>query len=68
MPAPIVLAHISQRGGNAALRRYRVAACREDLSDAGCFQAFFSHAKRGAKPCAAGTDDYNIIGVVDNFV
>ena len=38
VPAPVVLAHVGERGGNAALRRHGVAACREHLGDIGGFQ------------------------------
>src|SRR4051794_6768391 len=35
VPAPVVLAHIAERGGDAALRRDRMRARGKDLSDAG---------------------------------
>src|SRR5262245_64856048 len=35
VPAPVVLAHIAERGGDAALRRDGVGARREHLGDAG---------------------------------
>ncbi len=41
VPAPIVLAHIAQRGRDAALGRHRVRARREHLGDAGRLQSRF---------------------------
>src|SRR4051812_20795823 len=38
VPAPVVLAHIAERGGDAALRRDRVRAGRKDFGDAGRLQ------------------------------
>ena len=35
VPAPVVFAHIAERGADAALRRYSMAAGRKDLADAG---------------------------------
>src|SRR6516162_5467895 len=35
VPTPVVLAHIAERGGDAALRRDRVRAGREHLGDTG---------------------------------
>ena len=54
-----------QRGGDAALRRDRVRAGREDLGDAGGLQALLGHAERGAQAGAAGADDDDVEGVVD---
>ena len=39
VPAPIVVAHIAERGGDAALRRHGMAARREHLGDAGGLEA-----------------------------
>ena len=44
MPAPVIIAHITERGGNAALRRNRMRACREDFRNTCRLQATFSAA------------------------
>ena len=49
MEAPVVLAHVAERGRDAALRGHRVAARREHLGDAGGRQAGFGQAQRGAQ-------------------
>ena len=48
VPAPIVGAHIAERGGDAALRRDGVGARREHLGDASGAQASFAGADHGA--------------------
>ena len=64
VPAPVVLAHIAERGGDAALRRHRVRARRKHLGDAGGAQAGFAAADHGAQAGAAGADDDDVVGVV----
>ena len=64
VPAPVVLAHVAERGGDAALRRDGVRAGRKHLGDAGGAQARFAAADHGAQPGAAGADDDDVIGVV----
>ena len=54
--APVVLAHVAERGADAALRRHGVAARREHLGDAGGRQARLGEAERGAQAGAAGAD------------
>ena len=49
VPAPVVGAHIAERGGDAALRRHRVRAGGENLGDAGGLQARLRGAERGAQ-------------------
>src|SRR5262249_4412349 len=44
VPAPIILAHIAERGGDAALPRNRVRTRREDLGDARGAQTRFTAA------------------------
>ena len=68
MEAPVVLAHVAERGGDAALRRHRVAARREHLGDAGGRQAGFGKAQRRAQARAAGADHDDVVGVIDEFV
>src|SRR5690606_1798339 len=58
--APVVLAHVAQRGGDAALRGHRVAAGREDLGDAGDLQALLGQAEGGAQAGAAGADHEHV--------
>ena len=64
VPAPVVLAHVAERGGDAALGRDGVRAGREDLGDAGGLQAGFGAAERRAQARAAGADDDDVVGVV----
>src|SRR6185437_15438186 len=47
VPAPIVLAHVAESGGDAALRGYRVRARRKNFGDAGRPQAGFAAADGG---------------------
>ncbi len=61
-------AHVLQRGGNAALRRHRVRAGRENLGDAGGLQPLLGHAERGAQAGAAGAHHHDIEFVVDKCV
>ena len=68
VPAPIVLAHIAERGGDAALRRDGVRARREDFRDAGGFQPGFSAAKSGAQAGPASADHHDIVIVVDPVI
>src|SRR5262249_14191661 len=64
VPAPVVLAHIAELGGYAALGRTRVRARRKPLGDAGRLQASLAAAQRRAQAGAAGTDHHDAIGVV----
>ena len=48
VPFPIVRPHVGERGGDAALRRDRVRARRENLGDAGDVQARLGAADDGA--------------------
>ena len=68
VPAPVVLAHVAERGADAALGRHGVAAGREDLGDAGGLQARLAHAEGGAQAGAAGADHDDVVGVVDDAV
>ena len=55
VPAPIVLAHVAERSRDAALRRDRVRARREDLGEHRHLEAAAREFQRGAKagaPCA----------------
>ena len=66
--APVVLAHVAKRGGDAALRGHCVAAGRKYLGDAGSGQAGFGQSQRGAQPGAARSHDHDVVGMVDEFV
>ena len=67
VPVPMVRAHVAEAGRDPALRRDGVAAGREDLGDAGGLEARFGRAHRRAEAGAAGADDDDIIGVVDDL-
>ena len=64
VPAPVVLAHVAERGGDAALRRHRVRAGREHLGDAGGLEAGLAAADHGAQAGAAGADHHHVVVVV----
>ena len=64
VPAPVVLAHVAERGGDAALRRHGVRARREHLGDAGGAQAGFRAADHGAQAGAAGADDHDVVVMI----
>ena len=66
--APVVLAHITERGRNPALRRDRMTAGREHLGQTSCTEAGFGEAERGTQPRAAGADDDDVVAVIDKFV
>ena len=68
VPAPVILAHVAQRGADAALRRNGMAARREHLGDAGGFQTSGAHAERGAQAGPAGADDHHVIGMVHHVI
>jgi hypothetical protein len=68
VPAPVILAHIAERGGDAALGRDGVAAGREDLGDDGGLQPGFDHADGRAQTGAAGADDDDIIFMLDDRI
>ena len=64
VPAPVVLVHVAERGRNAALRRNRVRARREDLGDAGGAQPRLAAADSGAQTRATRADNHHVVGVV----
>ncbi len=68
MPAPIVLAHVAQRRTHAALRCHRMAAGGEHLGQAGGAQPLLGHAEGGAQARTPGTDDDDVIGVIDDVI
>ncbi len=68
VPAPVVLAHVAERGGDAALGGDGMRAGGEDLGDVGGLQAGLAGAERGAQAGAAGADDHHVIGVVGDRI
>src|SRR6516165_9833545 len=64
VPAPVVLAHIAERGGDAALRRDRVRAGREHLGNAGGLEPGLAAADHGAQARSAGADHDNVVAVI----
>src|SRR6202035_1987031 len=68
VPAPVVLAHIAERGADSALCSHRVAACRKELGEAGGRQTAFGKAERGAQARASGPDDDDVVAVIDELV
>ncbi len=68
MEAPVVFAHVAERGRDAALRRHGVRAGRENFCDKRGLEALFSTAETGAKACAPCADDDDIIFMIDDFV
>ncbi len=68
VPAPIVRAHVAERGADAALRGNRVAAGRKELGDAGRGKSRLGEAQRGAQPRAARPDHDDVVGMIDELV
>ncbi len=68
VPAPVVVAHVAERGGDAALRRDRVAARRKYLRDAGGLQPFERRAQGRAQTRAAGADDDDIVFMIGDRI
>ncbi len=66
--APVVLAHVAERGADAALRRHRVAAGGEHLADAGGRQARFGQTEGRTQTRAAGADDDDVVAVIGERV
>ena len=66
--APVVLAHVAERGGDAALRRDGVRTGREHLGDARGLQALLREAEGGAQAGAAGADDDHVVLVFCDLV
>jgi len=68
VPAPVVGAHVAERGGHPALSGHGMRASRKHLRHAGGFQAGFGAAERRAKSGATRTHDNDVVGVVDHRV
>ncbi len=63
VPAPVILAHVTQCRAHAALGGDGVAAGGEDLGDAGGFQAGSRHAEGSAQAGAAGAEHHHVVFV-----
>ena len=68
VPAPIVLAHVAERGADTALGSNRVAAGREYLGEAGSPQSGRPHAERCPQPGPACAHDHHVIGVIGDRI
>jgi hypothetical protein len=68
VPAPIVLFHVAERGADAALRRDRVTAGRENFGDARRVQPRRDHAQCRAQAGAARAENDDVERVVDDVV
>ena len=68
VPAPVVFDHVAERGGNAALRRHRMAAGREYLGDVDGLQARLRAAQRRPQSGTAGANNNNIVGMISNWI
>jgi len=64
VPAPVILAHVAERGVDAALGRDGVGAGGEELGDAGCFEAGFGETDGCAEAGAAGAYDDGVVVVI----
>ena len=64
VPAPVVLAHIAERGGNAALRCNGVRARRENFGDTGSAQAGLTAPDHRAQTGTAGANNDDVIAVI----
>ena len=65
MPAPIIITHIAERGGNAALRRNRMRARREDFGNTRRLQPAFGAAQSGAQTRTTGPDNDDVKLMID---
>ncbi len=64
VPAPVILAHIAERGRDATLRRDGMRAGREHLGDTRGTQPCFAAANHGAQTGTARTDDDDIVTMI----
>ena len=68
MPAPVVLAHVSQRGADAALCGHGMAAGREHLGQRRGLEAGLGESEGRAQTGTAGTDNDDVVAMVDEVV
>ena len=64
VPAPVVLAHVAERGGDAALRRDGVRARGKYLGDARGLQPRLAAADHRTQAGPAGAHHHHVVGVV----
>src|SRR5690606_16655811 len=68
VPAPIVLAHVAERGADPALRRDRMAARREYFTNRRGGQPLLRETERRAQTSAAGADDNHVERMIEEGV
>src|SRR5262249_14752385 len=68
VPAPVVAAHVAERGGDAALGGDGVGAGGEHLGDAGGPEARLGAAERSAQAGASRAYHHDVVGVVGERV
>ena len=68
VPLPGILAHVAERGGDAALGRHGVGAGRENLGDAGDLEALLRRPEGRAEARAPGADDDDVVFVIDDLI
>src|SRR5690606_10286307 len=68
VPAPVVLAHVAERGADPALGRDRVAACRKHLADRGGLETQLGEPEGRTQPRPARADHDDVVRVVDELV
>src|SRR5581483_8924727 len=64
VPAPVILTHVAERGGNAALRRNGMRAGGKDFAYAGSAQTGFAASDHGTQTRSACTDHDDIVAVI----
>ena len=64
VPAPVVLAHVAERGGDAALRGHRMRARGEHFGNAGGAQAGLAATDHRAQAGTAGADHHHVVAVI----
>ncbi len=68
VPAPIVLAHVAERGADATLRGHRVTARREDFRQTRDRQTGMRQTESGTQAGAAGADHDHVVVVIDELI
>src|SRR5205085_415301 len=68
VPLPMIRAHIAEACSNASLSSHGMASRREHLGDACSLEPGFGGAHRCPKAGPAGTDDDDVIGMIDDLV
>jgi hypothetical protein len=68
VPAPVILAHVAERGSNTALRGDRMRTRREDFRDTGGLQPGGGALQRSAQAGATRADNDDVEGVIGNGI